>query len=251
MAVSVDTVYKTVLYILNKEQRGYVTPDEFSNVAEQVQQEIFQSYFPDGNQVNRQNQNNTQNNTEFFNIHKDIAYKLYPFENEIDFTYNALNNGFIQIGTSIIYKIGDVICTYTGQPQQDSITQLVSKKDFNKITRSKLTKPTNKYPLCYTSNAIISPLTTKQLLLTISPTPNEVKVNCLTNPVKPVWAFTTGSLGQYLYDSSSSTDFELDISEQAIIITNILKYFGVVVNDPAIIQVAEQEARNVEINEKS
>ena len=80
MAVSVDTVYKTVLYILNKEQRGYVTPDEFSNVAEQVQQEIFQSYFPDGNQVNRQNQNNTQNNTEFFNIHKDIAYKLYPLK---------------------------------------------------------------------------------------------------------------------------------------------------------------------------
>ena len=33
MAVSVDTVYKTVLYILNKEQRGYITPDEFNNLA--------------------------------------------------------------------------------------------------------------------------------------------------------------------------------------------------------------------------
>ena len=30
MAINVDTVYKTVLSILNKEQRGYLTPDEIS-----------------------------------------------------------------------------------------------------------------------------------------------------------------------------------------------------------------------------
>ena len=41
MAVNVDTVYKTVLYILNKEQRGYMTPDEFNKVGQQVQLEIF------------------------------------------------------------------------------------------------------------------------------------------------------------------------------------------------------------------
>jgi len=47
MAVSVDTVYKTVLYILNKEQRGYITPDEFNKLGTQVQLEIFESYFED------------------------------------------------------------------------------------------------------------------------------------------------------------------------------------------------------------
>ena len=87
MAVSVNTVYQTVLYILNKEQRGYITPAEFNSLAAQVQAEIFRSYFPDGNQVNRQNQNNTQNDTEFFNMFKDIAYKLYPFEKKQRFTY--------------------------------------------------------------------------------------------------------------------------------------------------------------------
>jgi len=80
MAVSVNTVYTTVLYILNKEQRGYVTPAEFNSIADLVQKEIFESYFPDGNQINRQNQNNTNNDTEFFNMYKDVAYKLYPFE---------------------------------------------------------------------------------------------------------------------------------------------------------------------------
>ena len=82
MAINVNTVYNTVLSILNKEQRGYITPAEFNSLAAQVQDEIFQSYFPDGNQVNRLNQNNSQNDTEFFNIFKDISYKLYPFEKE-------------------------------------------------------------------------------------------------------------------------------------------------------------------------
>ena len=30
MAINVNTVYQTVLLILNKEQRGYITPDEFN-----------------------------------------------------------------------------------------------------------------------------------------------------------------------------------------------------------------------------
>ncbi len=63
MAVNVNTVYQTVLYLLNKEQRGYVTPAEFNSVADMVQKEIFNSYFPDGNQVNRQNQKHTNNNS--------------------------------------------------------------------------------------------------------------------------------------------------------------------------------------------
>ena len=50
MAINVNTVYTTVLSILNKEQRGYLTPDEFNKVATQVQLEIFESYFENLNQ---------------------------------------------------------------------------------------------------------------------------------------------------------------------------------------------------------
>ena len=332
MAVSVNTVYQTVLYILNKEQRGYVTPSEFGSIADLVQKEIFQSYFPDGNQVNRQNQNNTQNDTEFFNMYKDIAYKLYPFEKQIAFTYNSNNDCFYNNSTSTIYKIGEVITTYFGQPQYSSITQLTSKKDFDKITRSKLTSPTKQYPLFYTTNASINtgvsslvsggtgynvtPATgattgsttgtgltvnvtevggviqsffvtnygsgynfgdvltivggnndatftiqpLNQLVLKISPSPSaasdSVLVNCLTNPTSPFWDFTIGGVGQYVFrpvglGTSASTNFELDISEQNNLIINMLKYFGVVINDPTIIDVAAQEAQTTEVNLKS
>ena len=220
MAVSVNTVYQTVLYIINKEQRGYVTPSEFASLATQVQDEIFTSYFPDGNQVNRQNQKNTQNDTELF-------------------------------------KLGQIISTYsTTNPIYNSITELASKSDYSEITRSKLTTPTNRYPICFTTNAVISPSVTSQLLVKVSPTPNVLTINCLFKPSTPRWDFTIGNLGQYLFNpvggtASTSVDFELDISEKNNLVINILKYCGIIINDPTIIQVAEQEAQQASNNEKA
>ncbi len=66
MAINVNTVYQTVLLILNKEQRGYMTPTEFNSVATQVQLEIFEKYFDDLNQQLRVPQADTdsiENNT--------------------------------------------------------------------------------------------------------------------------------------------------------------------------------------------
>ena len=45
MAINVNTVYTTVLSILNKEQRGYLTPYEFNQLATQVQLDIFENFF--------------------------------------------------------------------------------------------------------------------------------------------------------------------------------------------------------------
>ena len=272
MAVNINTVYQTVLYILNKEQRGYIPPAEFNSLAAQVQDEIFQSYFPDGNQVNRLNQNNTQNDTEFFNMFKDISYKLYPFEIEIPFSYNAIPDGWIYINTGNLYKIGNITATYNranvgpiqlqnitqsewlGGASVNPIVQLTSKSDYDKITRSKLTAPTQQYPICYTTldnnSGTLTNSTTPGLLIVVSPVPSSLNINCLMTPNRPQWNFTVGSLGQYIY-SGSSINFQLDISEKTNIITNILKYAGVIVNDPTVIQVAEQEAKSVEINTKS
>ena len=48
--ISIDTVYQRVLAILNKENRGYITPQEFNLFANQAQLEIFEQYFFDLNQ---------------------------------------------------------------------------------------------------------------------------------------------------------------------------------------------------------
>jgi hypothetical protein len=54
-----------------------------------------------------------------------------------------------------------------------------------------------------------------------------------------------------VFPNTGSRDFELDSNEQTNIIIRILKYSGVVINDPAIVQAATQEVAKKEINEKS
>jgi hypothetical protein len=261
MAVNVNTVYQTVLYILNKEQRGYVTPAEFNSLAVQVQDEIFHSYFPDGNQSNRLNQNNSQNDTDFFNIFKNISYKLAPFIDEVDFTIDINNssqfyyptyNNVTTLLNRTIYNIGDVVSNYLGQTTQNSITQLVSKKEFNEITRSKLTAPNKTYPLFYTRPiSSVLPYDGTGPVIFVNPAPNSISVNCLFEPIQPSWGFTSGTLNQYLYSANKSVNFELDNSEQSEIVMRILKYCGVIINDPTIIQAAAQDIQQTSINEKS
>jgi hypothetical protein len=102
--------------------------------------------------------------------------------------------------------------TYTTTtPNTESVTQLASKRDYTEITRSNLTKPTNSYPLCYTTNAVIAPATTSQLLIKVSPIPDSLIVNCIFSPTSPSWSFIVGSLGQYVYNAALSVNFELDV----------------------------------------
>ena len=68
MAINVNTVYTTVLSILNKEQRGYMTPVEFNKLATQVQLDIFENYFEDLNQQLRV----PQTESEYANRRKNI-----------------------------------------------------------------------------------------------------------------------------------------------------------------------------------
>ena len=68
MAINVNTVYTTVLSILNKEQRGYITPEEFNKLGTQVQLEIFENYFEDLNQQLRV----PQADSEYANRQKNI-----------------------------------------------------------------------------------------------------------------------------------------------------------------------------------
>tara|TARA_R110002060_G_scaffold25465_1_gene34863 strand:+ start:312 stop:566 length:255 start_codon:yes stop_codon:yes gene_type:complete len=78
MAINVNTVYTTVLTILNKEQRGYLTPYEFNKLGEQVQLEIFESYFENLNLMLRK----PSNSTEYANRVKLLEEKIAAFETQ-------------------------------------------------------------------------------------------------------------------------------------------------------------------------
>ncbi len=103
MAINVNTVYNTVLSILNKEQRGYITPDEFNKLATQVQLEVFENYFEDMNQQLRVPQttneyaNRQKNVDDCISIFKTIASPtLVGVGSVLSASVTAGGTGYIQ-----------------------------------------------------------------------------------------------------------------------------------------------------------
>jgi len=227
MAKSIDTVYKTVLLILNKEQRGYMTPDEFNKVGNQVQLEIFEKYFEDLNQLSRV----PQNDMDYADRVAYLDQKIAVFKTN---STASLSNGQVNL-PSDLHVLGAISAN-------DIELQRVSRNEYYNIIKSPLTKPTLSYPIY-----LLEGTTAK-----ISPTEvSSVDFDYIKKPSFPNWAYTVGSVGQFIYDNNSSVDFELHSSEQPEVVLRILAYAGVIVRDPSIVQTAMAQVQQANINEKS
>jgi hypothetical protein len=257
MAISVDDVYKTVLLILNKEQRGYLTPDEFNKIGSQVQLEIFEKYFQDLNQYVRIPQTDVDYTDEVFAIEE----KLEVFRKASGLTNSSGNSYSIP---SDLYKLGNVrVRSYTvdGTTPKYSDTyyeaEKVTRREFILLENSKLLKPDYKYPKYLYEKGLIKVLPESMFKgltpftpASAIPSNSAVEIDYIKKPSEVVWAYTVGTLGQYVYDSGSATDFELQFSERTNVILKILAYAGLVIRDPSIIQAANQELQLDEVNSK-
>ena len=243
--VNVDTVYQTVLLILNQEQRGYMTPDEFNKAATQVQLTIFEGYASDLNQQYR----TPQNDTEYANRVKNIEQKLQYFQRTAAIPYDAVANNFplldfttpdapVIVGTTdTLYRLGSVFY------KNYDLGQYIQRNELRQLFLSPLTQPTKKFPIYLYENNILH----------LYPTSidNDISISYLIKPRDVKWGFTTDpATGAYLYAAGTSIQFELDVSEQDEIILRILAYAGVIIEDPNIVQVASQAVATQDNNEK-
>ena len=256
MAINVDTVYKTVLLILNQQQRGYMTPDEFNKVGTQVQLSIFETYQDDLNQQYR----TPQNDTEYANRVTNIEQKLQPFQkyiNNASTTGAVTGNNPFTLNVRVypadtpgplndIYKIGSII--YQGI----QLSQYAQRNEITQLLLSPLTQPTTSFPIYLLEAG--ADATPSNSLLSVYPTTivtaDDINISYLKKPKDVFWASSPGDLGQLLYSEGASTNFELSVTEQTSVITKILIYAGVIINDPTIIQVASQQVQAEEQNSK-
>ena len=226
MAISVDTVYKTVLLILNKEQRGYMTPDEFNKIGQQVQLEIFEKYFEDLNQIVRA----PQTDADYADRLSYLEEKISIFENTASF--NVLN-GVATLEN--VHRLNTVA-------YNNIELQKVGRKEYYNIIKSPLTKPTELYPIYLQEGSSLK----------IEPTTiSAIDTSFIKKPLNINWNFVPDeSLGIFVYTSSGTVDFELHSSEQTEVILRILAYAGIVIRDPQIIQAASAQVQQQNINEK-
>jgi len=247
MAINVNTVYTTVLSILNKEQRGYLTPYEFNQIATQVQLEVFEKFFEDYNQYIRM----PKTSVEFASRMDHIMEEFQIFEKSSNASAHTQN----------VYTQPNDLTRFGSASWNKGVNsppiQIVSNRDYNQLKLSPLTQPTNNFPVAkYQENK-----------LTVFPNPSthantDVTFNYIRKPVDVVWAYgVDAATGAFIWDGTAgaptpsvpatgSVNFEISDSQQTEVIIEILKYAGVVIRDPQIVQSASQLSATNEANTK-
>jgi len=234
MAINVNTVYKTVLLILNKEQRGYMTPEEFNRIGTQVQLEIFEKYFEDLNQAARSMEPGAEYSDRIAYLEEKLSvFSVYEKGQTIS---TGVLSG-TSSGSNEVHRLNTAI-------YKDIEVQSISRSEYLSISKSTYTKPLETQPV----------LVQEKGLFYIYPESiaSDVYLSFVKKPKDVLWNFQVDqNLGVYMYTAGGSQDFELHSSEQAEVILRILSYAGIVLNNPQIVQAASAAVQNQNINEKS
>jgi hypothetical protein len=246
MAIKVNTVYTTVLSILNKEQRGYLTPYEFNQLATQVQLEIFEKFFEDYNQYIRM----PKTDVEFASRMDHIRDEFQIFQENNSASSHSANTYSQPIN---LHRLGSI--NYNKGFNSPEI-EIVSARDYTEQILSPLTAPTSDFPIAKYKQDKITVFPT----VTSTYSNSDVTFNYIRKPADVVWAYSVGSLGQFVYEDTAtgtgiipttgSVQFEISDSQQTEVIIEILKYAGVIIRDPQIVQSASQLSAANEANTK-
>ena len=225
MAISIDTVYQRVLAIANKEQRGYITPQEFNLFANQAQMDIFEQYFYDIGQFDRRN----ENDTEYSNMISLLEEKISPFE-KFRVNMSAVSGNTLTLPTDV-YRLGMVTSGSTEIEQ-------INKKELIYIEKSPLVAPTSTNPVYVRSTGTTIKIFPSSP--TIAYSVSNVTCNYVAKPANIIWGYETVS-GSALYNVNASTNPQLHESEETLLVLKVLALAGISIEDPQLYQIASQE----------
>ncbi len=227
MAININRVYQTVLALANKEQRGYITPQEFNLFAHQAQMSIFEQYFYDLDQFKRMAGSEIDHNDSVKNIEK----KIDSFLVSVPLTSSGVAQQLIYTNSypvaihalpSNIYRIAEV----RGGTGQGDVERLSMKK-FNQAMSSYLTRPSKKRPAYYVrgTEIIVAP---------------DIDVNLLyiRAPYAPKWTYIVVNEKPIYVAASDKQDFEIDASDENKLVLKILQLAGVAIEDFNLVQAA-------------
>jgi len=216
--VNIDTVYQTVLALANKEQRGYITPQEFNLFANQAQMSIFEQYFYDLNQFLRVPGNDSAY-SDAINI---LEEKIALFE-KTDITVGAGTNLPVDL-----YKLSLV-------KWRNSTVEYITQKEWFEMKDVELVKPTD-HRLVYIRD--------RSGISVIGDTVKNTQVTCdyVAVPKNPKWTYIViDEKALYNPDATDHQNFQLHISEQTQLVEKILQLAGITLKDPSLYQIGSAE----------
>lgn len=224
----IDNVRNTVLSIISKDNRGYITPEEFNLFAKQAQMEIFEGYMYDyNNAVSKQNARMI--NDGYANVLNKLEEAIDIFRPApVGLTYNPIISELNYPLPSDIFLINSVI--YNG-------TTEVEKAPYNilNLVSSNMTAPSALYPV-YTQGA-------NKIKVYPSTIIADITLDYIRTPADPKWTWSTLSGGEPLFNQGAADykDFELPPVDEPRLVVKILQYAGISIREAEVVQAAKAE----------
>lgn len=234
----IDSVRRTVLSILNKNNYGYISPADFNLYAKQAQLDIFDDYFKDYNyQVNKENARTS--GTGYADIKKQYEEVIDGLSETKFLTQDALNSFFLpsQITTGDDYYLINKVLCYAVDGSFLGEAERVSHSNITMLNNSLLTAPTEKFP-AYVQNG-----STIEVFPSTINTASQVQAQYIRYPKDPKWTYSTLPNGEPAFNQSIADyqDFELSIDDEYDLILKILQMAGMEIREIQAIQFAKAE----------
>ena len=248
MAISVDRVYQKVLALTNKEQRGYITPQEFNLFADQAQTEIFEQYFYDLEQFERNPQTS---------IDSLLEQKIQIFIHSWGVVEHGATLDPILINGNYC-PIHDIqnIYLHDSTSEMRVPVQRVEQEYIPKIKSGALLRNFsyfNPVYFVYNNTVFFHPVHAYEYANGSYNTTQTFHMVVIRKPIPPNWTYLidpTTKNALYNSDAADHRNFELHSSDENSLVIKILQLAGVNIKDYNLTQIAGQKEISTKQQEK-
>ena len=230
----INEVRNTVLSILSKDNRGYITPFEFNLYAKQAQLDVFERYIYNySNAIIKQNAR--MHGEGYSDIPKKIAEVLDTF-----YTIDSLvyEDPYFEL-PSDFYFIQKLVFN-------NKEVEKVSHQKILNLLSSNLTMPNVYYPVYTMTDNYDGIAATKNIVQVYPDTiDSNITLHYLRFPKDPKWTYVTLTNGEPVFDQSQPDyqDFEVPLEDEFKLVQKILQYAGISIREGEVYQFAKVEER--------
>lgn len=238
---SIQYVYNTVKDLVNKDQKGFVSVEEFNNLAKSAQLEVYNDLFSDihdSKRIKRQGIDGARDKSMSKRIHEDLAYfaKSAPI---------TKSNGVFAKPSDLSRIIsantfGSYVLDFSSKTP---IELLYDEEKIERVLISNISAPSEDYPIALVSdNIYVFPTTVNKIQLRYYKIPQSLNADGSRNAGPPVISVNASNV----VDPSTSRDFEMPKHYEDTLVEKIATMVGVSIRDGDVTAFTSSQSQNKE-----
>jgi len=255
--VSVIQVYDALRDLMNKEQKGFISPAVFNSLASIAQMNIYNEIFSElvnSKRLSKQNFDPGGDVSQRKQKREDLSYfirrsvvELALFDENNDLSSSALEPDSFDkpadlskiISISAVNSVADV-----GLTDVNPCEIVYRPSDLDRLLLSNISAPTNMFPVAYVSDTAIEVFpegATSQLEMTYYAKPGSYTIDGARSDAQPFYEMNFVPQFNLEVAGSGSRNFMLPPHYINEVVMEMAKMLGVRLRDPSVVQFASKE----------